>query len=118
MGTMTLTMPSNYVEIERDEMEYVDGGSCELAMDRAYLNKPVCTLKAWELKRSGAVKGMTASQIEQEIYAHAVCYYLASEVRWIPGTSWIINHGNPINLDDGGDSQTRQAIYATIWATF
>lgn len=26
MSTMTLELPMNYVEVERDEMEYVDGG--------------------------------------------------------------------------------------------
>lgn len=26
MSTMTLQLPMNYVEVERDEMEYVDGG--------------------------------------------------------------------------------------------
>lgn len=27
MSTMTLKLPNNYVDIERDEMEYVDGGA-------------------------------------------------------------------------------------------
>lgn len=120
-----LQLPNSYVEIDRDEMEYVDGGGVSLAMSTSYLNKDTCLSKADVLIRSYQVRLMTKYQIAKEIYAHAVIYYASPATLAILGPivgapllSYLRSHANPIDIADGGDSASRESIYNAIWNTF
>ncbi len=121
----SLQLPNSYVEIDRDEMEYVDGGGVSLAMSVSYLNKDTCLNKADILIRSYQVRGMTKYQIAKEIYAHAVIYYASpalllslSPIVGAPLLNYLRSHANPIDIADGGDSESRETIYNAIWNTF
>ena len=59
------------------------------------------------------------SFLAQEIFAHACCYYGASVVKGLGVDSDTVdelyNRGNPIDIEDGGDTLARQAVYLLIW---
>ena len=120
-----LALPTSYVEVDNEEMEYVDGGGASLAMSSSYLSKDVCLDKADILIRSYQVREMSKYSIAKEIYAHAVMYYaspaaaiILGPVVGIPLLDYIRSHGNPIDIADGGDTASRQVIYNAIWNLF
>lgn len=114
-----LRLPSSYVEVERDEMEYVDGGSASISVSPAYLSRSWCLGKAGELVNSGTVRGMTELGVAQEIFAHAVCYYSSwlMKLNGIDGSmvDYLHDHANPIDIGDGGDTAARQFAFREIW---
>ena len=101
-----LAMPSSYVDIDRDEMEYVDGGSAALPMNSSYLNKQNCLNMADALIRSYQVRNLSRYGIAKEIYAHALCYYASpalivalGAVVGIPVVSFLRERAGVVNID-------------------
>ncbi|ADL51182.1 hypothetical protein [Clostridium cellulovorans] len=114
-----LQLPNNFVGVDEEEMEYVDGGSASIAVDESYLSKSTCSSLARGLVSSGRVTGMTQTEVAQEIFAHAMCYYGADSLKdaGISGSvvDYLYNHANPIDIADGGDTWYRKAVFAAIW---
>ena len=105
-----LALPTSYVNVDNEEMEYVEGGSCALPMKSEYLNKNNCLNIADILVRSYQVRNLSRYHIAQEIYAHALCYYgsptLISALGVAIGTvtvAYLRSHAGVINIDDGPD---------------
>lgn len=66
---------------------------------------------------------MTQLEIAKEIFAHAQAYYHESQIRSIPGigdsvADYIVEHADPIDITDGGDTTVRKAAYTLIWNFF
>mgnify|MGYP000934548229 CR=1 FL=1 len=114
-----LQLPNSYVDIDNDEMEYVDGGSVSLPVKSSYLNRQNCIVTAAGLINGGKVSGMTLHQIAAEIYAHAMAYYCSPVLIGIGISRAEVNNliirANPIDIADGGDTSVRRALYNTIW---
>lgn len=112
--------PKHYSKLNNCEQALSFAGSKELDMSKSYLKKSVCNKKAKELIDSGQVTGMTQSQIAEEIYAHAFCYY-ASSILIDAGidpdaVKSIKSKAEKIYIGDGGDSTSRMTIYFLIYA--
>ncbi|MGO5008476.1 hypothetical protein [Bacillus wiedmannii] len=69
-----LVLPANYVEVENEEMEYVDGG--------VYISNKM--LQGVIFSGVGAISGVTVAAIQGSIYAIA-----ASIASAVPGLGWI-----------------------------
>ncbi len=114
-----LVMPSNYAVMSEDEMTYVEGGSVSLKMKTDYLKKSNCKSKAKSLKKNNKVKDMSETAIAQEIYAHAKMFFSAALCKKLGVDVGIINevidHAGVIDIDDGGDTAARRAVYTLIW---
>ena len=117
---MSLVLPKNYKEIEESTKWDITGGSVELPMSEAYLNKVTCTVAAASLLTSGQVTGMTAAEIAAEIYAHAYVAYNWTALQNIPIAKIIYNKAaNGISLEDGGDKRIgAKAFYSFIWNNY
>lgn len=113
-----LVLPKKCNFMDEDEMTYVEGGGLQLKMSPGYVKKALCYSAAVGYKANGSVKGMTALEIAQEIYAHAVAYYhggllnflnpfIASEIRY---------RSKVIDIEDGGDKRPGfMEAYALVW---
>ena len=95
------------------------GGSVSLPMSPVYLTKTACEAKAASLIFNKQVTGMTLLGIAKEIFAHACCYYGAAAVKALgvdaAAVDEIYRRANPVDIEDGGDTLARQAIYELIW---
>ena len=114
-----LSMPKGCTVLEEEEMNYVEGGGVSLSPRREYLNKSYCLNYSKNLISRGMVKDMTPLEVAQEIYAHTVMYYAYSSYRFVGIGEDIrrelLEHANPIDIEDGGDSFGRKAVYGIIW---
>lgn len=115
-----LVMPPNYVEINDEEMTYVEGGSVTLGMLTSFLDKNVCALWAIRVVDHRSVIGMTYQQVMEEIYAHAYVYYNFDKLpSVIKNNSFAQNVYNSsadgIHLADNGDTLARRLFYTTVW---
>lgn len=114
-----LVMPSNYAVMNEEEMTYVEGGSARLRTVKSYLNKNTCLAEASRLIERRIVARMTQMQIAKEIYAHAFAKYkfkaLPSWVRKKPEMVMLYNKSAYVDIDDGGDTAVRQALYNIVW---
>ena len=86
--------------------------SISLDAKRAYLNRKVCMDEARRLLRDGAVTGMSVRQLAGEIYFHAVAFYMSEKIGNLPR---IRSHAETIDIDDGGDTSFRRAVYGATW---
>lgn len=81
-----------------------------------YRDKETCMTTAEQIIRSGKVGGMTALDIAKEIFSHATIFYCAS---WLHDhglrQQYLLEHSNPIDIMDGGDTIIRKIIYNVIW---
>lgn len=81
-----------------------------------YRDKEICMTTAKQIIRSGTVNGMTVLDIAKEIYSHATIFYYAS---WLHDhglrQQYLLEHSNPIDIMDGGDTIIRKIIYNVIW---
>lgn len=124
MGTAcneTLTMPGSYAVMSQEEMTYVEGCGVVHPVGPGLFDKSVCLSVAAAYIGGGVIKGMTGLEIAQELYAHAVAYYMA------PGllASGIVNYSiykelreraGMVNLEDGGETRPGfKAAYKVIW---
>ena len=114
-----LVMPSSCALMSEDEMTYVDGGKVNMAMKKSYLNKSNCLTKANVLIACKMVTGMSKQAIAEEIFAHAILYYVSSSVKafGLPAVALaaIKKHAKEIYIEDGGDKWYRQGVYRTLW---
>ena len=115
-----LNLPESFVDVDRDEMEYVDGGSYALPISTAYLNKNNCLDKGDILVRSYQVRNLSSYGIAKEIYAHALCYYGSpallvglGAVVGVGVVSFLRSHASVVNIDDGPDDLAW--AYNAIW---
>ncbi|MEE1281542.1 MAG: hypothetical protein UHK60_04705 [Acutalibacteraceae bacterium] len=69
-----LVMPSNYVVVDANEMEYLDGG-LTLSYKWSYSTKIGATNKAIALKNSKKWNNISTYDLAAEIYTHAFAYY-------------------------------------------
>lgn len=115
-----LQLPNSYLNVDKDEMKYVDGGSVSLPVMSVFTNKNVCYSVAKGLINSGKVSGMNEYQIAAEIYAHAMAYYCSPVLIGFGIPSYQVTQlrlrANPIDIEDGGDTFVRKTLYNTIWA--
>ena len=115
-----------------NEMEKVHGTRVSLPMDLKYRNKANCMNEAARLIDQHLVTGMTQQQIQEEIFGHAVAFYDGQALVNYIGThggvvggmaataavAYLVSHANPIDIEDGGDTALRQAIFALIWSVW
>ena len=86
--------------------------SISLDVKREYLNRKVCMDEARRLLRDGSVTGMSDRQLAGEIYFHAVAFYMSEKIGNLPR---IRSHAETIDIDDGGDTSFRRAVYGATW---
>ena len=86
--------------------------SISLDVKREHLNRKVCMDEARRLLRDGAVTGMSVRQLAGEIYFHAVAFYMSEKIGNLPR---IRSHAETIDIDDGGDTSFRRAVYGATW---
>lgn len=89
----------------------------QLPVSRTYLSKPICLAKANELVTTGQID-MNVQECAEEIYAHTVIYYEGIKIQKKFNSKIVnelINHANPIDLEDGGDTKARKLAYKAIW---
>lgn len=116
----TLVLPNNYVSMDEEEMVYVDGGDAHLKMCSAYLRKAICYSIAVGYVANKTIQGMTAQQVAEEIYAHAVAYYRTGSLQLLGLSPLIVNaicsRAKVVDIEDGGDKRTGfMAAYSLIW---
>lgn len=87
-------------------------GKTKIDVKREYLDKDECLAEARRLLREGIVTDMSEKQLAGEIYFHAAAFYFCEKVRFLPRMR---AHAVIINLDDGGDTRIRRAVYAAVW---
>lgn len=112
--------PKGTVNLTEEEQEKRIAGFDEIPVSPLYLAKTACEIKAGQEIVSGKVTRMTFLEIAQEIFGHACAYYATSTLVALGVNNAQVNElrlrANPIYLADGGDSTTRKALYALIWA--
>lgn len=108
--------------LTKTEMTKILGGDANLPMKSDYKTKSKCTSEAYHLIDIHVVKDMSAEDIAKEIFAHAVAYYRADELRNLPlgegVADYLIAHASEIYIADGGDTLIRKAAYTLVWSTF
>ncbi len=100
-----------------------DSNRINLEMDSIYVNKENCVDLAKMLLKDGVIKGMSVKNLAAEIYTHASVYYvfeaIPSFIHKLPGFSSVYRSvSNGIDLEDGGDTHTRQLVYAVVYKLF
>ena len=86
-----------------------------IPVQKEYLKKSACIVKARMLVSSNQIS-MDIQECAEEIYAHTVVYYCADSLKkYHINFEGIINHANPIDLEDGGDTKPRKILYKLIW---
>lgn len=92
----------------------------QVPMDKHYLSRKTCKEKAKELLEKKDVCDMTELGVAQEIFAHACCFYLMDALKKLKFDSSMIEdiykRADPVDIEDGGDTPTRVAVYKLIWA--
>lgn len=87
----------------------------QLEVSKDYLNKDNCLRKANELVSSGQLD-MDVQDCAEEIFAHAVIFYGCEKLSKLHmNLTWLKDHANPIDLEDGGDKPERMFAYQVIW---
>ena len=82
---------------------------------RDYLVKENCLVEARKLVTSGKID-MEIKECAKEIFAHAVVLHAATMITPIAEKcKYLIEHADPIDLEDGGDTPERQRLYRIIW---
>ena len=62
------------------------------------------------------ITGMGAPEIAREIYFHAMVYYICLKLRrfHLP-VSYLIDHANPVDLENHPDKLFRRICYRIMW---
>jgi len=123
-----LEMPLNYVKVDEEAMEYIEGGQdINIANSYTYMSRSKCLAKAKQLKKNNQYCiNMSALEVAKEIHAHAVIVYMgvpaviAAVATGHPivatGIYDLAKHGlNGIDLGDNHDSKERVAAYNAVW---
>ena len=90
--------------------------SIAIQVDRRYLSKQESINEAKNILFKNDLH-MSLQECSEEIYAHAVIYYLLLpfkkyDINWIRR---ILLHADPIDLEYNGDNPRRKKIYKLIW---
>ena len=105
---------------------------CFIPLFQIHRKKANCMNEAARLIDQHLVTGMTQQQIQEEIFGHAVAFYDGQALVNYIGThggvvggmaataavAYLVSHANPIDIEDGGDTALRQAIFALIWSVW
>ena len=83
-----------------------------MAAEVRLLDKSECIKEAARILREGLIDGMSESQIAKEIYFHAVVYDICKRTGKFPH---FLKHSDPIDIESGGDTRARRAIYSACW---
>lgn len=98
--------------------DVVGEGYVQVKMNPCYLSQEVCKEKAADILKKKEVKGMSAIEIAQEIYAHACCFYGISTLKKLGIDSKLIEdiykRADPVDITDNGDTPKRVIIYTLI----
>ena len=113
-------MPKSYVTVNENEMIYTEGGGhIVLNCSQNYLNKNICMSQGNMLVNSRRIVGMTATEIAQEIYAHAFSFYNSAKMVLLVGpviAAYCYSKAKDgIWIEDGGDSAVRKTAYKFVW---
>ena len=76
------------------------------------LNKDECIAVARKLLSEGHINNMNEIQLAREIRFHALAYYFCERTGLLKRMK---AHADPIDLNDGGDTGFRKAVYAASW---
>ena len=93
MSSMTLKLPNSYVEVERDEMEYVDGGvrvkNIERSIDKRLISYPVNAI-GWYFTGGAIGKGLgvLSAKISQAIAGSLSAEGIGYVVSGFTGNWW------------------------------
>ena len=87
-------------------------GILQIDVKKEYLNRAECLKEARRLLREGIVTGMSEKQLASEIYFHAAAFYFSEKIGGLPR---IRSHAVTIDIEDGGDTRFRKAVYAATW---
>jgi len=116
-AAVELRMPLGCVEMDAEEMEYMEGGA------RVRVNGHMCSKSyCYGIANRYKTRSLSRLRVAMEIYAHAYVYRLTA--KQLPGLSrrlgirssvinYLRTHSNPIDI--GGDSLARVAAYKLIW---
>ncbi len=109
-----ITMPRSCVKLNEEEMELISGG-LNIGMSRTYLNKSICISQGRGIVQTHNWKNVTAMQLAQEIYGHAVVYYKLAILGKIPVLDNLVysHAANGVDLENAVDKY--QAVWETIW---
>ena len=88
--------------------------SLSFRVERRYLSKKECTARAQEILDSGLID-MDAKEMAREIYFHARTFYWFRRLNKLPVFRYIVDHADPIDLRDGGDTGFRRILFRLIW---
>lgn len=86
--------------------------SISIKVRRELLDKEECLTEARMLLSEGHINNMNEIQLAREIRFHALAYYFCERTGWLKGMK---AHADPIDLNDGGDTGFRRAVYAASW---
>lgn len=108
MSALALQLPNSYVEIDKDDMEYVDGGY-SIPVSTLMLSSAYCVGYATTLWGQGRISFSNIYIIAKEIRGHAVAYYGLAGLSGLGLSSSTLNEmkrsANPIDIRDGYDSR-------------
>ena len=79
---------------------------------RELLDKDECLAEARKILAEGHINNIDEIQLAHEIRFHALAYYFCEKTGLMKGMK---AHADPIDLDDGGDTGFRRAVYAASW---
>ncbi|ASW42220.1 hypothetical protein [Clostridium isatidis] len=101
-----LQLPISYVDIDRAEMEYVDGGY-SIPVNVAMLSSAYCLSYATTLWIQGVISFSNILVIAKEIRGHAAAYYGLSGLSALGISNSTLEEmkrsANPIDIRDGYD---------------
>ena len=114
-----LQLPSYFINVDKEEMKYVDGGY-QIYVNGAMLSSAYCITRATGLWRNGEISWYNILTIAKEFRGHAAAYYGLSGLSNLGIASTTLNelkqHANPIDYVDGPDSRWRiVAACELIW---
>lgn len=91
----------------------------QVPLEKGFSNKKNCMKKAQEILDKGLITGMTQKQLAQEIFAHAMCFQMATVAEKMGFKNkefdYLLLHADPVDLCDNGDTRERREIYTLIW---
>lgn len=114
-----LALPTSYVDVDNEEMEYVDGGY-EIKVNPAMVKRDYCVGVATGLCQKGIISFWNIYIIAKEIRGHAVAFYGLSGLASLGISNSTLNQmrkqANPISIRDGFDHRPKiVAACEAIW---
>ena len=79
---------------------------------KGLLDKDESLSEARKILSEGHINNMDELHLAREIRFHALAYYFCEKTGFPKGMK---AHADPIDLNDGGDTGFRRAVYAASW---